>query len=50
LYFYNIIGGFKNCEEYPERYPGDDFADVMSFDTYQYNDPLKDNSFIQSTQ
>ena len=29
-----------------ERYPGDDVVDLVSFDSYQYGDPQKDNSFV----
>ena len=48
LYVYNTAGDVKTKAEYLERYPGDDFADIMSFDAYQYNDPAKDDSFIKS--
>lgn len=36
LYVYNTAG-FATADEYRERYPGDDYADVLSFDRYQYN-------------
>lgn len=32
---YNTGGGFKDEQEYFQRYPGDDVVDVVSFDTYQ---------------
>ena len=48
LYVYNTAGDCKNKEQFMERYPGDDWVDIVSFDAYQYNDPAKDNSFIQS--
>lgn len=48
LYVYNTAGECKTKEAFMERYPGDDFVDIVSFDAYQYNDPAKDNSFIHS--
>ncbi len=49
IFVYNTGGDFKTKEEFLERYPGNDFADIISFDTYQYNDPQKDNSFLKGT-
>jgi mannan endo-1,4-beta-mannosidase len=49
LYVYNTGSGFTNSMEYLERYPGDDYADAVSFDTYQFNDPEKDDNFLRST-
>ena len=49
LYVYNTAGDFKNEEEFLERYPGDDVADVISFDTYQYDDPQKSDWFLKNT-
>ncbi|MFV8466168.1 glycoside hydrolase family 26 protein [Flavobacterium sp. LB1P62] len=46
IYIYNT-GGFKTREEFLKNYPGSDYADVLSFDNYQYNDPTKSNSFIE---
>lgn len=48
LYVYNTAGDIKTKEAFLERYPGDDYADMMSFDAYQYNDPEKDDSFVKS--
>jgi mannan endo-1,4-beta-mannosidase len=48
IYVYNT-GGFKTREEFLENYPGTDYADVLSFDNYQYNDPTKSNSFIEES-
>jgi hypothetical protein len=48
IYVYNTAD-FSSKENFLERYPGDDVADVVSFDAYQYNDPLKDNSFVKNT-
>jgi mannan endo-1,4-beta-mannosidase len=47
LVVYNTAGDFKTKEEFLERYPGDDIVDLVSFDSYQYNDPQKDNSFVR---
>ena len=47
LIVYNT-SDFKTKEQFLERYPGDDVVDLVSFDSYQYKDPQKDNSFVQS--
>jgi len=49
LYVYNTSGDFKNKDQFLERYPGDDVVDVISFDTYQYGDPAKENWFQKNT-
>lgn len=49
IYVYNTAD-FKSKEEFLEYYPGSDYADVLSFDKYQYNDPTKDNSFVENCQ
>lgn len=49
LWVYNTSGDFKTKEEYLERYPGDDMVDVLSFDNYQYGDPLKEKWFEVNT-
>ncbi|WP_348798734.1 glycoside hydrolase family 26 protein [Flavobacterium adhaerens] len=49
IYVYNTAD-FNSKEEFLEYYPGDNYADILSFDKYQYNDPTKDNSFIESCQ
>ncbi len=41
---------FSTKEEFLEYYPGDEYADVLSFDKYQYNNPLEDNSFVTNCQ
>jgi mannan endo-1,4-beta-mannosidase len=46
VYVYNTAD-FISRESFLERYPGDDMVDVVSFDAYQYGDPLKDNSFVK---
>ncbi|MET4080272.1 mannan endo-1,4-beta-mannosidase [Pedobacter sp. UYP30] len=35
IYIYNT-NTFSDTKEYMERYPGDDYADVVSFDNYQF--------------
>ncbi len=48
LFVYNTSGDFSTEDQFMERYPGDDVVDLVSFDSYQYNDPQKDNSFIKN--
>ena len=47
LYVYNTAE-FSTREQFLERYPGDDIIDVVSFDTYQFGDPQKDNAFVKA--
>lgn len=49
LYVYNTAGDFKTKEEFLERYPGDDAVDMISFDSYQYDDPAKSDWFVKNT-
>lgn len=49
IYIYNT-SDFNSKEEFLEYYPGADYADILSFDKYQYTDPLKDNSFVEDCQ
>jgi mannan endo-1,4-beta-mannosidase len=49
IYVYNTGGDFKTKDEFLQRYPGDDVVDILSFDTYQWGDPSKENSFIKNT-
>ncbi len=49
IYVYNTAD-FKTKEEFLEYYPGSNYVDILSFDNYQYNDPIKDNSFIENCQ
>lgn len=37
LYVYSPGGGYKDSTEYLERYPGDEFIDLLGFDTYQFD-------------
>lgn len=50
LVVYNTSGGFETRERFLARYPGDDMADVLSFDTYQYDDPNSTEWFEKNTQ
>jgi mannan endo-1,4-beta-mannosidase len=49
IYVYNTAD-FNSKEEFLEYYPGTEYADVLSFDKYQYTDPTKDNSFVENCQ
>lgn len=49
IYVYNTAD-FNTKEEFLEYYPGNTYADVLSFDKYQYKDPIVDNSFIEDCQ
>ncbi|WP_227873916.1 glycoside hydrolase family 26 protein [Flavobacterium nackdongense] len=49
IYVYNTAD-FKSKEEFLDYYPGADYVDVLSFDNYQFNDPTKDNSFVENCQ
>jgi mannan endo-1,4-beta-mannosidase len=46
LYVYNVAD-FNTKEDFLKRYPGDDVVDMISFDSYQYNDPAKDDGFVK---
>jgi mannan endo-1,4-beta-mannosidase len=48
LYAYNTSDNFKTKEEFLERYPGDDVVDILSFDAYQYDDPLRNDWFVKN--
>lgn len=47
IYVYNT-SMVKSREDFLEYYPGADYADILSFDNYEYNDPTKDNSFVEN--
>jgi len=49
LYAYNT-DRFATREEYLERYPGDEYADVVGFDIYQKGDILSNDKFITETE
>jgi mannan endo-1,4-beta-mannosidase len=50
LYVYNTAE-FTSKEHFLERYPGDDYVDVISFDTYQHPNAISKNGndFIKQT-
>jgi mannan endo-1,4-beta-mannosidase len=45
LIVYNTGGEFNSAEKFLERYPGDAYADVLSFDQYQSGDPRSSDRF-----
>jgi mannan endo-1,4-beta-mannosidase len=47
LYMYNT-SDFNNKQDFLQRYPGDDMADFVSVDIYQYGDPRTDSSFLKN--
>ncbi|BAV09485.1 mannan endo-1,4-beta-mannosidase [Filimonas lacunae] len=49
LYVFNS-NDFTSEAGFLERYPGDAYADVLSFDSYQYADPRTDSSFFKQQQ
>ncbi len=49
LYVFNT-SDFATRYDFLEYYPGPEYADILSFDTYQMQDPTKDNSFVQTCQ
>lgn len=48
IYVYNTAS-FNTKEEFLERYPGDQYVDVVSFDSYHYGDPSTSDRFIEDT-
>ncbi|WP_163400540.1 glycoside hydrolase family 26 protein [Flavobacterium fluviatile] len=49
IYVYNT-SSFNSKEAFLENYPGDDYADILSFDTYQNNDDKNGEKFITEVQ
>ncbi len=49
LYAYNT-DRFATQQEYLEKYPGDDYVDVLGFDIYQKGDILSNDKFIAETE
>ncbi len=43
---YNTGTEFGTKTEFLERYPGDEFVDVLSFDTYQHSSQAVDTAFV----
>lgn len=47
LYVYNTSGDFNSKKEFLSRYPGDNYADIVSFDEYQHDTTIKSkNKFV----
>lgn len=42
---YNTSDNFQGGKEFLERYPGDHYVDILSFDSYQYETPKDSNKF-----
>ncbi|WP_281232287.1 glycoside hydrolase family 26 protein [Flavobacterium gelatinilyticum] len=49
IYVYNT-SSFNSKEDFLTNYPGDDFADMISFDTYQNNNDKSGQKFIDEVQ
>ncbi|MWB95982.1 beta-mannosidase [Flavobacterium sp. GA093] len=49
IYVYNT-SSFKTEEEFLTNYPGDDYADIISFDSYQNNNDKEGTRFIEEVQ
>lgn len=49
IYVYNT-GSFNSKEDFLTNYPGDDFADILSFDSYQNNNDKEGTKFIEEVQ
>jgi mannan endo-1,4-beta-mannosidase len=49
LYAYST-DNFKNEAHYLERYPGDEYIDLLGFDTYHRNAPISDSNFIANAK
>lgn len=49
IYIYNT-SSFSNEEEFLAHYPGREYADMLSFDSYQSNDDKNGNKFIEEVQ
>lgn len=46
LYVFNT-NDFNSEADFLERYPGDEYVDILSFDNYQYKDPATDSSYFK---
>lgn len=49
IYIYNT-SSFSSKEDFMANYPGDDYADILSFDSYQNNDDKDGKKFIDEVQ
>jgi mannan endo-1,4-beta-mannosidase len=41
---------FKSEEHYLERYPGDDYVDILGFDSYHRNAPQSNEAFVKNAR
>jgi mannan endo-1,4-beta-mannosidase len=48
IYIYNT-NSFSTAKEFTERYPGDNYVDVMSFDNYQFTPKNAKDSVVQAS-
>jgi mannan endo-1,4-beta-mannosidase len=48
LFVYSTSDNFTSADEYLQRFPGDDMVDVLGFDSYQYDDPQKNDWFVKN--
>jgi len=49
IYIYNT-SSFSSQEDFLDKYPGDNYADIISFDSYQNNDDEDGKKFIEEVQ
>jgi mannan endo-1,4-beta-mannosidase len=49
LYAYST-DKFRSEEHYLERYPGDDYVDILGFDTYHRNAPSSNGTFVKNSK
>ncbi|MDB5021574.1 MAG: putative beta-mannanase [Pedobacter sp.] len=49
IYVYNV-SDFKSTSDYLERYPGDNYIDILSFDAYQYGPVSNGAAFSKDLQ
>jgi mannan endo-1,4-beta-mannosidase len=50
LLFAYSTDNFRSEPHYLERYPGDEYIDLLGFDTYHRNAPQSDSAFIANTK
>ncbi|MCQ4035129.1 glycoside hydrolase family 26 protein [Kaistella montana] len=49
IWVYNT-SDFSTKEEFLEAYPGDEFVDMVSFDIYAMENPVKNTSFVENSK
>ncbi|TDG37508.1 beta-mannosidase [Pedobacter changchengzhani] len=47
IYVFNT-NSFNSASEFTQRYPGDDVIDIVSFDSYQFANPINDANILAS--